>query len=860
MIGRLQRQHHGMNLSTLAAVLWMGLSVNSGVAAAGSQVAAVPAWDEEFLGPFPAWYDLKKDFGAVGDGKADDTAALQKALDSVGTPDLKRSAIWVPSGTYRITKTLERIGVSGVFLIGEHPDTTVIRWDGPAYGGEPRVPVFNSEEWKAWDGHHPAEMFWFNGRNSRFERLTFDGAGKAASGFAYKWHNKDNPKETWAHRISLADMVFKDMAIGFDGGGKQCWLDSEVLMQRCRFERCTQFGVGLHHFNSVDYWLWHCTFTDCGVGVSNEPKPHGGVVHVYDSVFRNSKEADFTIFHAGFFALRNNFSQGSRRFVHAKNNGPWGANMHLQGNVVVDTTEPDAVWLETIGPIQFTDNTFLSRTGATGPVVRAGVGLAGAPKWEVESNAKAFIDGWAPVGVSAVGNVFTVTNPFAVKGQLVEVDTRVTSREELAALAKAPVLPGVLPRRGRKVFEVAAGADDVAIQQAIDEASKLAAAQPDAWPVVHLPQGLYQLRKTVVVPVGARIQIAGDGCYTWPDGPKGTMLVWADEQAVGPALLLKGPAKARLRDFGVTTPEPWRRSDPKLRTEGPNGLKSPPHAALAAAIVAENIDQAGGRVHLQECNPDALFGVGTLVEGLDHTLVQAIAVEGTGADTWNRAAWAGQQKTDPRAPYPAIRVIGGPLAKAGKPVPGVIVQGGDTGRWDVREGGKLVVRDVWYESNWAPFHMFLRGNGRFTLDCAYDAQYTHPSLTGEVSYVFDGWKGQFSSICVGGAYDAANPVLSFAGDCQGGKVLFLGNGGDKGSAAPQAACGAMLVDLNRKIGSTFQPNPAKIPVDELRDLLADDRSARVQPLTPTPDGVTDLRLSRIWTWHGEVGVYLKGKP
>jgi hypothetical protein len=92
-----------------------------------------PVSDEELLGPFPSWLDVKRDFGAVGDGKADDTDALQKALDSVGNQTLGKSAIWFPAGTYRITRTLVRIGVSGVFLIGEHPDTTVIRWDGPAY-------------------------------------------------------------------------------------------------------------------------------------------------------------------------------------------------------------------------------------------------------------------------------------------------------------------------------------------------------------------------------------------------------------------------------------------------------------------------------------------------------------------------------------------------------------------------------------------------------------------------------------------------------------------------------------------------------------------------------------------------------
>ena len=66
-----------------------------------------------------------------------------------------------------------------------------------------------------------------------------------------------------------------------------------------------------------------------------------------------------------------------------------------------------------------------------------------------------------------------------------------------------------------------------------------------------------------------------------------------------------------------------------------------------------------------------------------------------------------------------------------------------------------------------------------------------------------------------------------------------------------------LIDLKRKLGSRFLPNPDPFPDNTIRDLLSDARDTHFQPLPPTPDGVTDLRMERIWTWHGQTGLHLK---
>ena len=92
--------------------------------------------------------DVKKHLGAVGDGKADDTAALQRALDissrtcrkspvyaSGSDGELakqfghKTRVIFIPNGTYRLTTTLVVTKAIGPWVYGESRDGVVLKLD-----------------------------------------------------------------------------------------------------------------------------------------------------------------------------------------------------------------------------------------------------------------------------------------------------------------------------------------------------------------------------------------------------------------------------------------------------------------------------------------------------------------------------------------------------------------------------------------------------------------------------------------------------------------------------------------------------------------------------------------------------------
>ena len=72
-------------------------------------------------------FDVKEDFGAVGDGKADDTDAIQNAIDAARAYG-NHAMAYLPKGEYRITRTLHVDG--GEYMLGGSGFLSVIVFDG----------------------------------------------------------------------------------------------------------------------------------------------------------------------------------------------------------------------------------------------------------------------------------------------------------------------------------------------------------------------------------------------------------------------------------------------------------------------------------------------------------------------------------------------------------------------------------------------------------------------------------------------------------------------------------------------------------------------------------------------------------
>ena len=181
----------------------------------------------------PTWYETTRhgsafrsvrDFGAVGDGAADDTAAIQAAIDHERgiRCEKKPAVVYLPAGTYRVTDTL--ILWKYTHLIGNphDPPTIVLARKAPGFDDpDAKKPVITTTN--GW-GVDPQSRNWAANSNTL--------GGSANNTFYTQIHHvkvrieRGNPGAVgilWrvAQGTSIRDVTIdaRDAAVGLDVGG-----------------------------------------------------------------------------------------------------------------------------------------------------------------------------------------------------------------------------------------------------------------------------------------------------------------------------------------------------------------------------------------------------------------------------------------------------------------------------------------------------------------------------------------------------------------------------------------------------------------------------------------------------------------
>jgi hypothetical protein len=433
------------------------------------------------------WINVRTDVtpAAVGDGQADDTAALQAALD-LGR---QSKAVYLPPGTYRITKTLVFQGPAIGCLVVGHGRQTRLVWDGPQGG----------------------RMFWSDGvAYSRYVGLSWDGQNKAAVGFDHAAQNRFETEVRHEHE------AFRNFTgYGIRVGHQQKIASAEILYRNCLFEHCGT-ALAFLTFNDYDNTIDGCEFRRCGTGVLDNK----GNFYARHCHFEASRQADFVVGSEHGSSIRRCTSVGSRRFVEETGTI---APLTIQDCHVAGWTDPDGAVHLNGSPVLLFDCSFTRPPSASPPVRLANL----AQKLLLSNNRPATVE--ALVQTTPAAKLYIIP-PGRFGG--------VAGPAEQRFLREAAPVPG-------KVFDAvrdfgakgdAKTDDTAAIQAAID-----AARQAGHGAIAYLPTGRYVVSKP--------LWIAGHD-YTFGGSGFGCGLLWRGE-AGRPILEAAGVQNVTLANLAV---------------------------------------------------------------------------------------------------------------------------------------------------------------------------------------------------------------------------------------------------------------------------------------------------------------------
>jgi len=434
---------------------------------------------------------------AVGDGKADDTAAIQKAFN-----DLKDgSVVYLPPGTYRITATLTIKNSSGA------------RWIGGLLVGCGR------ETRLVWDGPAGADMVHINGlAYSRIVGLELDGSGKAGVGFHYKASQGFQTEVTHRH------LTFRGFT---DSGVLENHLDSEQALAETTFENCLFVDCGrgavFIQFNDYDYTFDGCEFRRCGVALECSR----GNFYVRNCHFEKSSVVDIRDRSEHSSSIRRSTSSGSSAFVIRTTTV---APLTIQDCHVEGWKSPEGAIQLSRPPAMLFDCVFTQPPkDASGAGIAPVRGHSDGQRLIVSSNQ---VSG-APGLVQAASHPQAQSIPSGERGGVVRSASQSFLRDSARIPGKVFDAKRDFAAKGDGVTD-----DTAALQKTIDAA---AAAAGDA--IAYLPSGSYV--------VTAPLRITGRDYFVGGTG-WGSRLVWKGPE-LGTMVDVRDPQNVVLEDLMVGT-------------------------------------------------------------------------------------------------------------------------------------------------------------------------------------------------------------------------------------------------------------------------------------------------------------------